>query len=94
MSIHHPCDGGILRRNQRRVHCPKPVTHQPLSLTEWTRTNQRSTRRYREVQRPPKRYRVVDMQGILGLLGVRTSEQYQRARANWVDAALQRGLEG
>ena len=34
------------------------------------------------------------MQALLELLGFNALEQHQRARANWVDAALARGLEG
>lgn len=49
---------------------------------------------YWEVQNPPNRYRVIDVQALIELVGLRELEQHQLARANWVDAALDRGLEG
>ncbi len=49
---------------------------------------------YQEVQKPPKRYRIIDVLALLELLGFEELEQHQRARANWVDAALEGGVAG
>ena len=49
---------------------------------------------YQEVQKPPKRYRIIDLLALLELLGFEDLEPHQRARANWVDAALEPGVEG
>ncbi len=49
---------------------------------------------YWEVQNPPKRYRVINVQALMELVGFEKLEQHQLARANWVDAALERGLPG
>ena len=40
------------------------------------------------------RYRVIDVQALLELVGSRDIEEHQLARANGVDAALERGLTG
>ena len=48
---------------------------------------------YREVQNPPKRYRIVDVQALMELLGFTQFEQHQHTRAKWVEAALERGLQ-
>lgn len=52
---------------------------------EWTESG------YREIQHPPKRYRIIDMQALMGLFGVTSPEELQRAHGRWVDAVLGRG---
>lgn len=46
---------------------------------------------YREIQCPPQRYRIIDLQKLMGLLGASNLSALQRAHAGWVDAALDRG---
>ncbi len=50
----------------------------------------RSSGRYLATVRcsPPHRYRIIDVQALMELLGFENFEQHQHARANWVDAAL------
>jgi putative transposase len=43
---------------------------------------------YREIQAPPKRYRIIDQEALLKLLGVNDWEALQRLHAAWVEEAL------
>ena len=47
-----------------------------------------------EIQPPPKRYRVINVQALMDLVDFEELDQHQLARANWADAALERGLPG
>ncbi len=49
---------------------------------------------YRKVHYPPKRYRIIDVPGLMELMSLAELEQLQQARAQWVDGALERGLQG
>jgi putative transposase len=44
---------------------------------------------YCEIMAPPKRYAIIDMAALMGLLGSKTITQLQAARAQWVAAELQ-----
>ena len=46
------------------------------------------------MQNPPKRYRIVDVQVLMELLGFTQFEQHQHTRAKWVEAELERCLQG
>ena len=48
---------------------------------------------YRAVQYPPKRCRIIDVPGLMKLLGLAKLEQLQQARAQWVDGVLERRLQ-
>jgi putative transposase len=43
---------------------------------------------YREIQAPPKRYRIIDQKALLSLLGVGDWEALQKLHAAWVEEAL------
>lgn len=47
---------------------------------------------YREIQAPPKRYRVIDLASLAELCGVRGPAQLGEAHRCWVDEALGRGV--
>jgi REP element-mobilizing transposase RayT len=44
---------------------------------------------YREIQRPPKRYGVIDQQELRMLCGFATAEELRQAHRQWVENALQ-----
>ncbi len=46
---------------------------------------------YREVESPPKRYGIIDLKALMGLLAIRELEELQRARVQWVEDALRAG---
>jgi putative transposase len=43
---------------------------------------------YREIQNPPKRYRLIDQDALLGLFGFKSWSSLQVQHAEWVDEAL------
>ncbi|MDT8398341.1 MAG: transposase [Pseudomonadales bacterium] len=45
---------------------------------------------YREIQRPPERYRIIDIAGLLDLAGVRDLATFQAQHRHWVQDALKR----
>lgn len=47
---------------------------------------------YREIQKPPKRYGVIDLRELTGLCGFADSRDFQTAHRQWVDRTLERGL--
>ena len=47
---------------------------------------------YRELQAPPRRYRVTNIERLMGLLGVSALSQLQEARAAWVEEALRANI--
>jgi hypothetical protein len=46
---------------------------------------------YREIQRPPERYAVVDLRELTALCGFANLENFQRAHRQWVEQALEVG---
>ena len=46
---------------------------------------------YREIQEPPKRYAVIDLEGISGLCGFADLRDFQRAHRQWVEQTLESG---
>jgi putative transposase len=44
---------------------------------------------YREIQDPPRRYRITDVPVLMDLLGIRDLPNLQRTRRQWVEEALQ-----
>jgi putative transposase len=46
---------------------------------------------YREIQAPPKRYRIIDRVALLELFGVAKWSELQQTHAQWVEAALADG---
>lgn len=47
---------------------------------------------YREFQRPPTRYRVIDLAALSALCGFRDVASFQQAHRAWVEAALDQGV--
>ena len=43
---------------------------------------------YHEIQQPPKRYRVIDLAGLLGLCSFSKLAEFQQAHRQWVEIAL------
>jgi putative transposase len=43
---------------------------------------------YREIQQPPKRYRIINLPALMELLGISQLAELQRAHEGWVDEAL------
>jgi len=43
---------------------------------------------YREIQEPPKRYAVIDLQGLVALCGFSEAADFQHAHRQWVEEAL------
>ncbi|HSF57066.1 MAG TPA: transposase, partial [Candidatus Binatia bacterium] len=46
---------------------------------------------YREIQEPPKRYAVIDLEGLAALCGFTDLRDFQRAHRQWVEQALENG---
>ena len=46
---------------------------------------------YREIQEPPKRYAVIDLEGLAALCGFTDLRDFQRAHRQWVEQALGNG---
>ncbi|HZD40233.1 MAG TPA: transposase [Terriglobales bacterium] len=46
---------------------------------------------YREIQEPPKRYAIIDLEGLTGLCGFTDLRDFQRAHRHWVEQALENG---
>ena len=44
---------------------------------------------YHEIQAPPSRYRIVDLDNLVGLMGFTDLRDFQLAHKNWVEASLQ-----
>jgi putative transposase len=44
---------------------------------------------YHEIQKPPERYAVIDLQGLTTLCGFTELGDFQRAHRQWVDEALE-----
>ena len=47
---------------------------------------------YREIQEPPKRYAVIDLEGLAAMCGFTNPRDFQRAHRQWVEQALENGL--
>jgi len=47
---------------------------------------------YREIQQPPTRYCVIDLEALMSLLGIRDLNTLQRTHAAWMDEALKAEL--
>ena len=43
---------------------------------------------YNEIQNPPKRYRIIDLDALTGLCGLSSTQQLQREHRQWVETAL------
>jgi putative transposase len=43
---------------------------------------------YREIQQPPERYAVIDLQGLMGLCGFTAVGDFQQAHRQWVGEGL------
>ena len=46
---------------------------------------------FREIQNPPVRYRIVDVDALKKLPGIKTVPELQQVRRQWVDGALRTG---
>jgi REP element-mobilizing transposase RayT len=46
---------------------------------------------YREIQEPPKRYAVIDLEGLAALCGFTDLRDFQRAHRQWVEQTLENG---
>ena len=46
---------------------------------------------FREIQNPPARYWILDLDALKALLGIKTVPELQRVRRQWVDEALRAG---
>ena len=46
---------------------------------------------YREIQRPPKRYAIIDLREFTTLCGFADSGDFQSAHRQWVEQTLERG---
>jgi len=46
---------------------------------------------YREIQQPPKRYAVIDLEGLAALCGFANKGDFQRAHRQWVEQAMENG---
>jgi hypothetical protein len=46
---------------------------------------------YREIQRPPKRYAIIDLRELTALCGFADSGDFQLEHCQWVEQALERG---
>jgi putative transposase len=46
---------------------------------------------YREIQRPPTRYGIIDLPALMDLLGIGELAELQRVHTGWLGAALERG---
>jgi len=44
---------------------------------------------YHEIQDPPRRYRVIDLDSLIGLLGFTDLQKLQSAHKKWIEASLQ-----
>jgi len=44
---------------------------------------------YHEIQKPPKRYAVIDLQGLIALCGFSELADFQQAHRQWVEGALE-----
>jgi hypothetical protein len=47
---------------------------------------------YREIQEPPKRYAIIDLERLAGLCGFTNLRDFQRAHRQWVEQGLESGL--
>ena len=47
---------------------------------------------YREIQDPPKRYRIIDLPQLSALCGFSEVADFQRAHRDWVDEATKREM--
>ena len=44
---------------------------------------------YNEIQEPPSRYRIIDLDNLVGLMGFADLHNFQLAHKNWIEASLQ-----
>ena len=49
---------------------------------------------YREIQTPPRRYAIIDLEVLSDLCGCASVGQFQKAHRDWVDDALRAGIAG
>src|SRR5262245_14773424 len=47
---------------------------------------------FREIQKPPKRYAIIDVQSLSELSGFADLKHFQRAHREWVEQGLENGL--
>ena len=47
---------------------------------------------FREIQKPPKRYGIIDLQSLSELSGFADLQDFQRAHREWVEQGLENGL--
>jgi putative transposase len=47
---------------------------------------------YTEIQKPPKRYAVIDLEGLVALCNFGDSRDFQNAHRQWIEQALENGL--
>jgi len=47
---------------------------------------------FKEIQKPPKRYAIIDLQSLSELSGFADLRDFQRAHRQWVEQALENGL--
>ena len=43
---------------------------------------------YNEIQDPPSRYRIIDLDNLVGLMGFADLHNFQLAHKSWIDASL------
>ncbi|MGB7951234.1 MAG: hypothetical protein WCH75_26430 [Candidatus Binatia bacterium] len=46
---------------------------------------------YREIQEPPKRYAVIDLEGLAAMCGFTNPRDFQRAHREWIEQAMENG---
>jgi hypothetical protein len=46
---------------------------------------------YREIQEPPKRYAVIDLEGLAAICGFTNPSDFQRAHREWIEQAMENG---
>jgi putative transposase len=46
---------------------------------------------YREIQEPPKRYAVIDLEGLAAMCGFTNPRDFQRAHREWLEQAMENG---
>lgn len=54
--------------------------------SEWAQSG------YREIQKPPERYGIIDLRGLSALCGFGEVADFQQAHRQWVEEALMRGM--
>jgi putative transposase len=47
---------------------------------------------FREIQKPPRRYSIIDLQSLVELCGFAARAEFQTAHRQWVEQGLENGL--